>query len=138
MADFKGATFRDYYASVVPWPIPDWFTPHGVGPRPDDMVPPPEHFTYEQDNPATFYYGMYKFYDRATNYWDDDTCRVETGGPVPHSFKDEVSEYWGAYDYRVAEINTWQRDYDKERYFQWRWYYADEMLIKREGGNISN
>jgi hypothetical protein len=109
-----------------------------VGPRPADITPPDEYFVYDPDNAATAQYGLYKFYDRDTNYWDDDEAAIETGEAVPHAFKNEVSEYWAAYDYRVAEINVWQRDYDKERYFQWRWYYADEMLVKREYGNISN
>jgi hypothetical protein len=133
----EGATFRDVFAAKAPWPIPDWFTPSGLPTEPAAMTPPDVYFTYDPDNVATAEYAKYKFYYRDTNYWDDEACAVETGYPVPHAFKVEVSEYWGAYDYNVAERATWQLDYDKERFFQWRWYYADEMLVERSGGDIS-
>lgn len=81
---------------------------------------------------------MYEYYDYDTNTWDDDTYKLDTGvDAVPHEFKDAVALQRALYLVYISELEYWQNDYDKERYFQWRWYYADEMLIKRLGGDIS-
>lgn len=132
-----GITLRDKYAGDAPWDIPSWFTPVGIPPEPILPLAPDLYFNDQANNAATFQ-PLYIYYNRSTNVWDQEQYRLEvTNGVIPASVKNDVSVYWGAYDYDVALHNAWVLHKEKETYFQWRYYFADEMLNKRLGNNES-
>lgn len=131
-----GITLRDKYAGESPWDIPSWFTPVGIPTAPTVRLNPDLYFG-DQANASSFN-PLYIYYTRSTNTWDDADYQLQvTDGVIPADFKNEVSVYWGAYDYDVALYNTWFLHKEKETYFQWRYYFADEMLNKRLGNNES-
>lgn len=129
-------TLRDYFAARAPWPIPDWFVPVGIPVEPTVPLTPELYFN-DPANAAT-YNPLYIYYTRSTNTWNDADYQLQvTNGVIPTSFKNNVSVYWGDYDYAVQLHASWQIHKDKETYFQWRFYFADDMLIERLGGNES-
>ncbi len=131
-----GATYRDFFAIHAPWPIPDWFEPRGLPVEPTAMMTPDEYFNDPVNNAST-YDAAFRYYVKETNTWLEDDYTKDTGDVITSDQKYNIISYYGAYDYRQAEIAAWQVDYEKEKYFQWRWHFADEMLVARGGGNIS-
>lgn len=130
MSSDNGLTFRDELAMRAPANIPDWFLPVGIPAEP--VVPLEPNLYFNDPNNAATYNPLYVYYTRVTNTWDDAGYRLEvTNGVIPASFKNEVSVYWGAYDYAVQVHASWLLHYNKELYFQWRYYFADEMIIER-------
>ena len=138
----KGASFRDMFAHSAPSNIPDWFKPSDMPAKPSEVLHPDVLFGVynpeNEDDSDEIRAKMYEYYDFKTNTWNDQQYLKDTGvQAVPHEFKNAVEIQYNAYIIYLQELEVWQLDYDKERYFQWRWYYADEMLIERLGGNIS-
>lgn len=132
-----GITLRDYYAGEAPWDIPSWFTPVGIPAEPSVPLNPELYFNDPTNNAATFQ-PLYIYYTRSTNTWNDADYKLQvTDGVIPESLKSQVSIYWGAYDYALALHNEWELHKEKETYFQWRFYFSDEMLNKRLGNNES-
>ena len=131
-----GITLRDYYAGEAPWDIPSWFTPVGIPTEPTIPMSPDEYFGDPAN--AASYNSLYIYYNSDTRAWDDAAYRLEvTNGVIDGTFKSQVSDYWGTYDYAVAVHNTWLIHYQKETYFQWRFFFASEMLMARNNENLS-
>lgn len=141
-ADVTGATMRDMFAAVCPDVIPDWFKPSDVPDAPTVVMTPDEWFSEvraagggapalvtKEDSDV---YGQY--YNYETKQWNggDETTVI-----IPPTTKDKVAAYEIKYADYVTDFNHWHKHYKKEMHFQWRWYYADEMLLKRDGDTLS-
>jgi hypothetical protein len=139
----EGATFRDYFAARAPWPIPDWFEPSDMPTAPFTVVHPDLWFTPSnpdnEEDSDEIRSAYYEYYDYDTDTWDDNQYAQDNGSGthVPDYFKDMVAAYRAGYIAYLDAYEYWKKDYDKEKYFQWRWYFADSMLVERLGGDIS-
>lgn len=144
--DARGETLRDKYAGLAPWDIPEWFKPSGVYDAPEPVIIPPDTYFGQNEfdsegrqvvdsNITAIYQG---YYDSATETWDDAQYLIDQGDQgVDQNIKNQVEGYTQTYKNYINRYNDWNLHYQKERYFQWRWYYSDEMLLKREGDILS-
>lgn len=98
-------TRRDYFAAHAPIEIPTWFEhpepPKNIPPKPDFAALDPAHQSIVRD-------------------WQEDPC---------FDLPEELTWYaekWTAYQKARAD---WNDENDAARFFHWRWYYADRMLV---------
>lgn len=123
--DKNGLTKREYYAMHAPVEVPDWFKPK-VEPRPIGVKSMHQMF----GNISTH---RYKDYFVGANgkksHWDGEEDQFfDPENEVPEEFKKEVEDHLASYlDYR-ERVELWTETYNREQYFQWRWYWADQML----------
>jgi hypothetical protein len=61
--------------------------------------------------------------------------KMDTPRPKAMYDENDKNREWGAVN--DDEISQWDKQYLKEKFFQWPWYYATEVL-KRRGDNYGN
>lgn len=100
-----------YYAAHAPETVPDFFVPV---PLSKAMLPPaPDPKTL----PA------------------DDQTEAEAhlaGGPAPSSPSSELRDFVSLTDAWKAANASWELANVKEAYFQWRWFYAAQMVSREQ------
>lgn len=103
----------NYYAANAP-AVPDWFTPSNL---PTNSIPPtPDETTLPSEVRAA-----------AVAYRDSSTVPV---GPSPQLMVFmALVDTWNAAKAAYAIANT------QDKFFQWRWFYARQM-VERERKNV--
>jgi hypothetical protein len=111
MAHVKNGTLRDYFASRAP-EVPDWFEPvfketkpvrPSVSSLPEDL-------------------------QKLARDWIRDPC-FDLCDANPCA---ELAQFQKDYEAAVRDEYRWDLMCEVERFFQWRWYYADKMIKQRE------
>lgn len=138
-----GITLRDQFAGLAPDNIPDWFQPTGVPDPPSPVVlPPSEYFATEQSDVNSAQVELCNsYYDFETEAWNDDQYRQDFNPSTIEEdypgFRTQVGNYTISYKSYSHHFTVWDTHYKKERYFQWRYFYAEELLAKRQGDVLS-
>ncbi|HHT9135821.1 MAG TPA: hypothetical protein ACFYEK_01110 [Candidatus Wunengus sp. YC60] len=141
--EIGGETLRDKYAGLAPDNIPSWFEPTGVPDPPSPVIlPPVEYFGTEQTDVNSSQVDLCNgYYDFETEAWNDVQYNLDYAPSTIEEnypgFRAQVGEYTIDYKSYSHHYDVWNKHYLKERYFQWRFYYADELLLKREGEPLS-
>lgn len=106
---------RDYFASRAPVDIPDWFewTPSIPYPTPPDL---------NALNPE----------DRKSWMENSEWALDEDSG-----VSEAVREFGLKRKEWAQAAVKWDHDEITGRYFAWRWYYADQMMLARQPANGS-
>lgn len=104
----KGASARDLFAAQAP-AAPDWFEP--------DFPPKPALFNvWDEINT-----------EELRKQWEGymDWLDAEDVDPIIVEMYDKVDE-------SRKVIEKWKKEKEIERFFQWRWFYADQMMERRD------
>lgn len=122
-----GLTKREYAAIHCNEPIPAWFIPN-FRKRPAEICTLREEFGPSSDHPNKEYF----------KYFNLDSKKFMRSGPlhgtteiipeIPESFKIEVSNYVIRFRKYIKRVDEWQKEYNRERLKQWRYYFADMLL----------
>lgn len=113
----RAAALRDEFAMRAPKKVPSWFkhTPPPGHPGPAPRLEMPYHLDEESDEFKAL-------------SWGDQCSRRD----------DHSKAYNAAYLEHEPKYEAWRQSLDKweladkaARYFQWRWFYADQMLAAR-------
>lgn len=110
-----------FFAAHAPTDIPEWFK-HIEPPK--DKVPPAPDANVLPERPRQSFVS-----------WRQDPC-YELGAsssfPELADFEKAQNKHWEA-------IKEWRSKNQAARYFQWRWFYAGQMVLNRcEGLNIKS
>jgi hypothetical protein len=108
MERYETLTMRDYFAANAPAEIPDWFR-HEEPPR--DYPPQPDWRDIKDREQAEI----------AAN-WLSDGC---------YDLPESLRWFAAAVKQHRDSREQWGRENAAERFFQWRWHYADMMIASR-------
>lgn len=113
----EGMSLRDYFAAHAPNEIPNWF--HGErDPAPDvPDVKVPDEFANE-----------FSDWRRGPVFDLTDSMQLKYGkeaADIAEVYESAWQDFWEKYD-------SWKHVAKLQRYFQWRWHYADMMISTRE------
>lgn len=107
-----GMSMRDYFSARAPMPIPDWFkyVPHT--PRPTE--PTKVGFTMPQIEKINSILNVANEFSEV-----EITGDPEIDGYIARKFKAK------------NDMRNWHDEQRSMKFFAWRWYYADKMLLER-------
>ena len=110
----QGMDLRDVFAGLAPTEIPEWFE-----------YTKPE----EIDEPAG-YWDLKKHPDySAMKYWHNGDSIID----FPQT--EALNEYKALWISHRKQKNRAIREAEEITYFRWRYYYADQMMKRREAPN---
>lgn len=123
----EGMTLLDYYAAHAPVKPPKWWGPV-MREKPKNMLRLNQHFTEQKRNWIEMYF------DDDGEWHDKDPQWIDASNPpdIPDSFKEEVREYLDRWNKNCEETQQWEKDEEYERLVQWPYYYATQLLKRRE------
>src|SRR6185369_16843545 len=98
-------TKREYFAACAPEEIPNWFKAIETG----KPKAPDSYRSLPDDSP----------HKELLTQWHGDPIF-----DLPEELK-WYQEKWEAY---WNEKSDWEKENARSRYFQWRWYFADQMI----------
>ncbi len=104
----SGLSKREYFAAHAP-EIPEWFTGKSL-----DKPKEPKHWEEMPDGSPD---------KRILMNWHRDPC---------YDLPDHLKYYQEAWEGHSVMMGEWDRMNVQLRYFQWRVYYADNMLAELE------
>jgi hypothetical protein len=107
----------EYFAAHAPSEIPSWFKPDMLSERPKPRIR-----TYAKFNTNDDHIKWLKLRDEDGAWHEDDD--------VPIEFKNEVIAWEEGRNEEVASGYEWDRQYERQRYFQWRHYYAGMLTAE--------
>jgi len=123
----EGMTLLDYHAAHAPAKPPKWWKPN-MRKRPPDMLHVNLYFTEEKRRWIEQYLDDdYEWHDKDTQWIDPNNLP-----DIPDSFKEEVREYLDRWNKNCEEAQQWEKDEEYERLVQWPYYYATQLLKRRE------
>lgn len=102
----QGMDLRAYFAVRAPTQIPDWFQPQAA--RPEPQLPTAGHLPMADRE-------QYNALLNGTIQEDNASL------PAIGLYR----EYMRA----KTDREDWRADRERSRYFGWRWFYADQMLL---------
>lgn len=114
-----GLTKREYFAANAPKWVPEWFNPK-VPEQPKVRSNMFNAFGKGSGHPMSDLYR--KHYNDETESWDDPESIV------PSSFRIEVAQYLEKLREELAAHEKWCEDVKFQRWVQWPWYWADQIL----------
>lgn len=109
IASYMGLTKREYFAAHAP-EVPDWFE-HKTAPFPKE---PKSWIDMAPDDP---------FKEEARQWYQDRSYDIAS---------EELQWFQQAWENFWEERHIWNKQDKANRYFQWRYYYADMMLKEPE------
>lgn len=101
----SGMSLRDYFAARAPMPIPEWYRWMATTPRPH--APAVDHLSTEE---------------RA-----DASLMLSKDAPAVMKTTPRVTDYVVA----MRAANAWRDEQRRQKFFAWRYYYADMMIAER-------
>lgn len=125
----EGITILQFLSTKAPDQIPAWFQPVMENEKPSMRELPRHKFgsgsTHKHKDLFT------KFYDDENGDWADKAFTPDVVN-VPADFRKEVDEYIKARDAEYEAQKEWDKQKEIEKYFQWRIYFADQLLVQLE------
>lgn len=117
----------DALATDAPYPPPDFFVPI-TSAAPTAVISPTAMFGPGSDDPNSAIYITY--YNEATQTWNDAGYEQQYPGQViPTDLKSRVSDQTYLYNEYITALALWQANYDKQKIFQWPYYWALNVSI---------
>jgi hypothetical protein len=108
-------TLRAYFAARAPKEIPDWFQIKDLRPAPKL----PNDKWLSESRPSMHTAWMLQWSDLQKGYKSEGEVDLEV---LAHHRRYVAAE---------AELHAWQVEHDKERYYAWRWAFADDMMARQ-------
>jgi len=109
----------DLFASQAPKEIPHWFDPE---PLHESKPQEPSSDKYAKQHDPDGKNGLL----RSLNSWKYDSYNFDSKTEsIGRTFQDMMENYY-------TEKAIWENKNQIARYFQWRWYYAQQMLKERQ------
>lgn len=102
---YPGLSKREYFVSNAPDNIPEWFE-HTQPVKPSQKMPDVGEI---EDN------------------LDASTCIIWLKDPC-HDLPKRLSWFQKQYEEANVALHNWEIENKKERYFQWRTFYADNIM----------
>lgn len=131
----EGMTLLDYHAAHAPANPPEWWKPN-MRKRPPDMLRVNQNFSDEKRR------WIEQYLNEDAEWCDKDPEWIDPSNPpdIPDSFKKEVKEYIDRWNKNYEDIQQWGKEEQYERLVQWPYYYATQMLMRRESciGNLKH
>lgn len=128
----KGMTLLDYFAAHAPEEPPKWWKPLMENP-PCRPLPLKYHITTEEEKSWLAYYDADddKWYDDLSNF-PEHFKENEVPPNIPEHFKEKIARLVKEIEAGHIAANQWEERAQYERLVQWPFYYAMQMLIRRE------
>ena len=124
-----GMSLRDWYAGRAPTQALSWFK-HRSRPKPER----PEKRIDIYTTPETA--SLHATIQSRVDNWRKDPCYdLSDPDPTECCTSDELAAmavYEVAWKKNWKDFDAWREQDLEDRYFQWRWHYADAMLKERE------
>jgi hypothetical protein len=116
----------DALAIDAPYPPPDFFVPT-TDPQPATILSPDQEFGNESATPNAIYL---TYYNPVTLEWNDVGYESQyPGQTIPTDLKQDVADQTFLYNQYVVAIALWQAEYDRQKIFQWPYYWAQNVAL---------
>jgi hypothetical protein len=123
----SSGTVIDTLAADAPYPPADFFVPETQS-APSVVLSPDEVFGTSTTDPNSQIYLTY--YNTDTQIWDDTAYETQFPGEViPLGLKQDVADQTYLYNQYIVALALWQSEYDRQRIFQWPYYWAHNVAI---------
>lgn len=115
----KGMDLQSFFAVNAPTEIPDWFK-HTFTKKPNKR--PYLHQTFGKNSEHEHKNFFLEFYNTEDDVWFVDDNKIPVG------LKQAVEDHVAGLESDIKEIEKWEYENQVARYFQWRVFYANNLI----------